>query len=93
MNTIPNELKVLLASNCRNYNLFARRTLTYQSDAADRVLMAEFRMTVETIASTLKMLGYEVEVDMETIESVSWYEKIITFVVINGETIFDEVTE
>lgn len=87
---IPENLKALIVSNCKHYNHYARLSLTYQSDATNRVLMVEFRMTVETIASTLKMLGYEVEVAMETIESVSWYEKIITFVVINGETIFDD---
>lgn len=91
MNTIPNDLKTLLASNCRLYNHFARLSLTYQSTDTDRVLMAEFRMTVDTIATTLKMLGYEVEVDTETIESVGWYEKVITFVEVNHETVYEDM--
>lgn len=90
---IPENLKALIVSNCKHYNHYARLSLNYQSDATDRVLMVEFRETVDTITTTLKMLGYDVEVATKTIESVGWYEKIITFVVVNGETIFDEVTD
>lgn len=93
MNPIPNDLKTLLASNCRNYNLFARRSLTYQSAAADRVLMVEFRETVDTIATTLTMLGYEVSMEIAHIESDSWDANIITAVKVNNEIIFSEVID
>lgn len=87
---IPNNLKALIVSNCKLHNRFARLTLTPQSDTTDRVLMVEYRETVETIVTTLKMLGYEVAVETKTVESDSWYEKIITSVTVNNETIYKE---
>lgn len=87
---IPDNLKALIVSNCKLHNRFARLTLTHQSDSTDRVLMVEYRETVETIAITLKMLGYEVAMETKTIESDSWYEKIITSVTVNNETIYKE---
>lgn len=87
---IPNNLKALIVSNCKLHNRFARLTLTPQSDTTDRVLMVEYRETIETIATTLKMLGYDVAVETKTVESDSWYEKIITSVTVNDETVYKE---
>lgn len=90
MNMIPENLKALIVSNCKHYNHYARHSLTYQSDATDRVLMVEFRETVDTIATTLTMLGYEVSTETARIESDSWDANIITAVKVNNETVFED---
>jgi hypothetical protein len=91
MNMIPENLKKLIVTNCEHYNYFVRLSLEDQSTEIDRIIQAEYHMTVDAIATTLKMLGYEVVEETETIESRCWYGKIITAVKVNNEVVFSEL--